>query len=229
MKYPTKKRRILAAFLKWSIAAIFYFIAPHLTLIQPIEVQPTSLDQWVPYLSWSLVIYLTLYFQVMFCLLATTNVIMLNQMLKCYIWLTIILSCFYIAIPIRSAATLPDRVGDPFHWLLLHLREVDIASNSLPSGHVTYSLAGPVFLFAYGEEKYKYLPWGVLLWGILLSLSTLTTKQHVIGDLLCGAVLGISFGWLSGAYAREQVLRRLKGKGLRRRRPWRLRRLWRRI
>lgn len=212
--------------IKWSIAALCYAIAPHLAIISPLRIEPTILDQAIPCMSWTVFIYLTLYFQVMFCLLTTSNIVMLRGMLQAYIWMTVILSAFYITIPVRT----PHCVLDSSSFsdsVLLWIRGMDVPSNSLPSGHVAYSLLGPIFLFFYGEEKHRFNKWFFLIWGILLSLTTMTTKQHLIGDVICGFLLALGFGYVWGMYAREQVMRRLKGKDLRVREKWHRRRLMR--
>ncbi|RME80306.1 MAG: phosphatase PAP2 family protein, partial [Planctomycetota bacterium] len=172
--------------------------------------------------SWSVIIYLSLYFQVMLCLLTTKNLFELDSLLKSYLWMTLILSSFYMAIPIRGwVEPLPN--NNYFDHVMNWIRSVDMPSNSLPSGHVAYSLMGPFFFFAYGEEGDRK-KWIFLLWGICISLSTVTTKQHLIGDVFCGTILALAFGFIWGLYARERVFLRMKGYKLKIREKWRRKR-----
>src|SRR5262249_48360591 len=72
------------------------------------------------------------------------------------------------------------------------LRAGDTPGNCCPSLHVSsVLLCGMLFM----NEQRKKLPF-FLTWGILISLSTLTTKQHYIVDVVTGLAMAGLFHWI---------------------------------
>ena len=68
------------------------------------------------------------------------------------------------------------------------LKSVDTDYNACPSLHVGLSYAGSFVYFAYK----KYTPFMIFfIWGTLVSVSTLTIKQHFFVDVLFGTFLSL--------------------------------------
>ena len=74
-------------------------------------------------------------------------------------------------------------------------RMIDGANNTFPSGHVTFAwmLAFFVSISSVGK-KYLSLRVAYIVWASLISVSTLTLKQHYLFDVVSGILLaGIIF------------------------------------
>ncbi len=92
---------------------------------------------------------------------------------------------------------------------LLFLKESDASGNACPSLHVGFAVYSGLWFarvlrFLQLEQGCR---WGNVMWCLLIVLSTMTTKQHVFVDVLCGAVLGACVFWLNDRMAREMNLK----------------------
>lgn len=102
---------------------------------------------------------------------------------------TLVLSLFYIFLPSFYPRTAIVDVNLST-WLVSLTRIIDGPHNTFPSGHVTFSW---LIVFAvYGSTYAKKCTWAktaYTLWAILISISTLTLKQHYIIDVASGFLL----------------------------------------
>ena len=85
------------------------------------------------------------------------------------------------------------------------IRYIDVPTNALPSGHVVYSMMGPIFLLKYSQEGTRKRDIRLFIIGSLIALSTLTTKQHHFPDLFTGLALAWLIGTCFGANAKLLV------------------------
>ena len=82
-------------------------------------------------------------------------------------------------------------------WNLL--AGVDAPGNAFPSLHVATSAFSAAWLDAQirAMELGRRWRWGNAIWCIAIVLSTLSTRQHVMLDMIGGVVLGISMAWFT--------------------------------
>jgi membrane-associated phospholipid phosphatase len=86
-------------------------------------------------------------------------------------------------------------------WMLGLLHSADTPGNACPSVHV-----GMTFLAGFGFIKEKrYLFPIFMVWALLISLSTLTVKQHYFMDVLSGVVMAILFYFLAQRFIKERA------------------------
>jgi membrane-associated phospholipid phosphatase len=156
-----------------------------------------SLDARIPYLPWTVVPYELLY-QGMFLLAVFTYPMTtegIRQLFRLF-GVIIIITAIAFAIFLLCPAEMTLRAGaansrDPshFHDLNLLLHEVDRPFNTWPCLHVAQS----------GLIALVVSPWiGRRIWAILLlvawatiAISTLTTKQHFLWDVMTGSLLAL--------------------------------------
>ena len=103
---------------------------------------------------------------------------------------TIILSIFYIFFP--SFYPREDFIDNStLSGFLLELtRKIDGAQNTFPSSHVTFSWLMVFFIgLTACAKKNKWIYIGYFIWASLVSISTLTIKQHYIIDVFSGIAL----------------------------------------
>lgn len=182
------------------ILAPFYLITNHLmswrgtTVFDP----TTSLDLAIPFMAWTVAIYLSLfYFFYPLPLISMPDnkrgryeSLIMSQSL---ILLFIISNTWFVICPaevhIRSQAL--ENV-DTMHPVFLAMFEglwsMDEPYNAWPSLHVSSALLFTLFAIRWWKDK-PIRQWCVGIWWILMSLSILTTKQHFILDLITGALV----------------------------------------
>jgi membrane-associated phospholipid phosphatase len=149
-----------------------------------------SLDTIVPFIPETIVIYIILYpCYIFWALYSYKDEDIMNKTLYGFVLLTIISCIIFLIAPVTYPRfQFPLPLDNNFTTILFRaIRKVDKANNCLPSLHV-----GLCFLFAfnfYKENKRKlYIS---LFISVLVSLSTLTTKQHYIYDIIFGFFLSL--------------------------------------
>lgn len=190
------KEKFLAIIVFWIMAAVTYFATPKLIFFKPDVMPFVRLDYVIPFWSWTVLIYLTLYAQVTLVFLTVKNRIILRNLFWAYMISGLILAGFYLLIP--TTHNYPPPVHHCKNYLdevVLWLRRADVAANQFPSGHALFSMLGPFFLLSAGRYRKGLL---FLIWGILVALSTLTVKQHNVVDVVAGVFFAFAFGYLFG-------------------------------
>ena len=146
------------------------------------------LERGIPFLTWSIWIYIVLYpIYIVWSLYSYKDTHYMNKTFYYFILLTFISCALFILIPVtypRELFPLPAQ-SDLSTLLFKQMRAVDKPSNCFPSLHV-----GLCYLFSFGfryENKRNF--WIALFISTLVALSTLTTKQHYSYDLIAGFLL----------------------------------------
>lgn len=144
----------------------------------------TAIDRAVPFMPWTGWIYATVF---PFPLLAAALVRDdrgVRTMLAAFIGVTTVLFAVFLAYP--TVYPRPDWSGGGLAALPLALiYRVDLPRNCLPSGHVTAA-----FLTAFSVRQCRpRLGAALIFWAAVISVSTLTTKQHYFWDVVSGVLL----------------------------------------
>ncbi len=191
----TSKNKLLAGFLMFFCATILYMTSNHYQIFEPIYLPMMWIDDQVPFLPYSVWIYISEYVFFVVIYLMCKSTINLNKYLYSFFALqTVSVAIFWIwptTYP-RDLYPLPQDL----HWLTRFvfesLRVTDAPTNCCPSLHVS-SVYLTSFLFV--EEQKEKFPF-FFTWGTLIALSTLTTKQHYAVDVLAGLAMALIFYWL---------------------------------
>ena len=102
----------------------------------------------------------------------------------------VVLCLFYILFPSFYPREMFVDTATVSGWLIEFTRTIDGAHNTFPSGHVTF--AWLLVFFANLSQYVKNHRWiriSYFCWAALISISTLTLKQHYIVDVVSGLVL----------------------------------------
>lgn len=189
------KFKWFAGVLLFLITVGIYSLSNRYPLYPPKTVRLVSLDSKIPFLPWTIWIYLSIFIYLIVVYFLNRCVVSLNKHL--YSFLTLVLISGFIFNFCPSAY---PRELYPLHLTLNHswslswsetvthwTRCVDLPVNSAPSLHVS---AGYLIAFGFLEDLQAYFPI-MFVWSTLMAISTLTTKQHAILDVVTGFFLAV--------------------------------------
>ena len=192
-----RMRRHLAVKLVGTTAFTWVFFIGYFHLLRhpvnPISVMPlVALDHLVPFQPQLLPIYLSLWFYVG---IAPGLQLTFAQLLAYGLWVGALcltgLALFYFW-PTAIPPLMPHTAG--FSGFSV-LRGVDAAGNACPSMHVAVAMFSALWI----ERVLRLIQAPAALrlvnaaWFLAIAYSTLAIKQHVVLDVLAGALLGIAF------------------------------------
>ena len=143
-----------------------------------------GLDAAVPFLPWTILIYWSFYvlFLVAAWRLAPQPFL---GVVRAVVLASVVSWACFVALPAHVPRPDPSQLEAPWRGLYAHLHAIDPPGNSVPSLHVALAL-----LVGYSVRRE---PGGWLwpAWGVAIALSTLTTRQHVLVDLVAGVALAV--------------------------------------
>ena len=143
------------------------------------------LDEMIPYWPWTISIYLTLYLMY-FTVSISLETKRYTQVLIDLVLMTFISFIFFITITSHYPRPAPEAWAHSMWKPLIDLMvAVDAPGNTCPSLHVSTSIYLSLVM---RHEKYGI--WWII-WGLLVSLSTLTLKQHFVWDWIAGVILAL--------------------------------------
>jgi membrane-associated phospholipid phosphatase len=196
-----RMRRMLALKLVGITAFTWLFFIAYFHLlrhpIHPVAVMPlTALDHLIPFQPQALFVYLSLWLYI-----GTAPGLQMRflELVVYGLWAAALcltgLACFYLW-PTQVPPLLIDVTG--FAGFAT-LQGVDAAGNACPSMHVAIAMFTVIRL----EDVLRRAgaPAGLRvvnrIWFVAIVASTLLVKQHVVLDVVAGALMGIAFAWPS--------------------------------
>ncbi len=192
-----RMRKHLALKLVGTTAFTWLFFIGYFHLLRhpayPLSVMPlVALDRLVPFQPQMLPIYLSLWFYVG---IAPGLQLTFNQLLVYGLWVGALcvtgLTLFYFW-PTEIPPLMPHTAGFAGFSVL---RGVDAAGNACPSMHVAVAMFSALWIERVLRLVQAPAPLRLLnaAWFLAIAYSTLAIKQHVVLDVLAGALLGIAF------------------------------------
>lgn len=143
----------------------------------------------IPFIIESIWVYILLYPLLIWSIFSYKNEMNFNKVLYSFIIVSAIsITCFQL-IPVaypREFFPLP-RYNDPSVNIFFKIRYFDSPLNCFPSLHVSLCF---LFSFFHWDES-KKLFYGTTILSTAISISTLTTKQHYIADIVSGFILAL--------------------------------------
>jgi membrane-associated phospholipid phosphatase len=193
--FVTRKNKYLTGALMYGLSYYLYYIINHNPLYEPKMLPLTWVDEKAPFLPWSVLIYVSeyLFFGVVYYLLKNYNNI--NKYLYSYFMLQMVSCMIFVMYPTilpRDNFPIPTDLPLWLQSIWTWLRTQDAPTNCLPSLHVA-SVYLSAFVFRTDGQKKTF--WIMVIWGTFIALSTLTTKQHYLADIVLGLGLALFFYW----------------------------------
>ena len=179
---------------------IFYMTPNHIHLFVPSYLPMFSFEKAIPFMDWTVWVYVSdyLYIGLAFMLFSekeNMNKIYYSQMLLLFVSMII-----FFMLPTTYPRPMAVEYSGITGMMLNLLHSSDTPGNACPSIHVAMTfLAG----FGFLKEK-RYLLTVFMIWAILISLSTITVKQHYVLDVVSGFIVAIIFYYLGQRFIREK-------------------------
>jgi membrane-associated phospholipid phosphatase len=170
----------------YAVFCILYLLTGNVHLRTPRTLTPSHLDELMPFTDWTIWIYHSQFFFLLFNVYLIKRAENLQRVFYAMVLASLLSFCIFIIYPttVPRSLSLPDGLtAKAFAFLY----SMDTSSNCLPSLHV--SLA---WLAATGvlSERTK-LSALAIVWAIAITLSTMTTKQHYLVDIIGGLAVAI--------------------------------------
>ena len=167
---------------------VLYMIPNHIHLFEPQTIYMFGFEPLIPFIDWSVFVYMSdyLYIGLVFFLLKERE--NMNKIYYSQILMLLFAMVVFTLYPTSYPRPIVEYYGFTGKAVQL-LHSLDTPCNALPSLHV-----GITFLAGFGfvKEQKKLLPL-FMLWAVLISLSTLTLKQHYALDVISGFLMSVVF------------------------------------
>jgi len=150
----------------------------------------TFLDAALPAIPATVLIYISIFIMLFMPYAFVKNKSHFKALAKSYLVGMFIGYLAFLLLPVKVVRPLITQT-DIFSKMLSMLYSRDFPYNSFPSLHVGLSLLSGLII--YNEDK-KWGKW-MILWAILITLSTLTTKQHTLIDVAGGVAVSMISYW----------------------------------
>lgn len=178
-----------------AIGASLYLASNHFPIYPPQMLPMTWLDQNIPFMPWTVWVYNSEFFLFFSAYILSKDMENANKYLYSFLLLQIVSVTIFLFWPTtypRELFPLSDSVDPVTRSFFANFRNVDTPGNCIPSMHV-----GSVFIstFLFIDEQRKKLLF-YFCWAVAITLSTLTTKQHYIADVVAGFALAAFLWWI---------------------------------
>ncbi len=194
-------RKFLTAWLVGLFATVSYLSVGHLTAGFARAGGSGAIDNWIPFLPWTVWIYLPMYalvFHVAVFFVKTQQT--LNRTIASLLIVWAIAYAVFVIYPLNGPRIHPAAGGDWTTWFLGILQVVDPPNNTFPSLHAANLVC--VALGCYRDDRTGGTI--VLALSLLPITATVTTKQHYAVDLFGGVALAALAHWMAFAGARSK-------------------------
>lgn len=184
-KRLTIQQKIYAFLLCTIVFAVVYNgSALYLSTLAEVPSFVFRFEKYIPFIPWTIIPYMTsgLFFcLVFFCCTHKEQLKVLTQRM---LFVTIIAGIGFVLFPLKFSLPKPETENIFFGYSFQFLKIFDSPFNQAPSLHIAYA-----FIF---WSVFRNLKKGrnlLMVWLILLGISTLTTYQHHCIDIITGSIL----------------------------------------
>lgn len=197
--FMTKENKYSIGFMLAVVAVLMYLASNHYHFFTPQLLPMYWIDTVVPFLPNSVWIYISEY--VFFAVVYVTckDMVNLNKYFYSFLVLQLTSVLIFFVWPTtypRELFPLPDDLNAFTYYAFSTLRMTDTPANCCPSLHVS-SVYLSAFIFL--DDQRKKFPF-FFIWGTAIALSTLTTKQHYLIDVVMGFLMAVSTYWIFHKY-----------------------------
>jgi membrane-associated phospholipid phosphatase len=153
-----------------------------------------TLDRQIPYVPLFALVYFSTYVFVVQPFFILSNARQFYWMLSSFASISVISSLIHATIPSKIERVEQVTVGGLSGWMLDQFQKTCKPYGNFPSMHVGLSVLVVAVNFMMSGPVIGSI---VLIWAVLIALSTLYTKQHYILDVLAGVMGGLMISALT--------------------------------
>jgi len=169
---------------------VFYYCPQWFPITRFHNLIASNLDKLIPFLPESAWIYQSLFFLLPIALFIQPNQPTLVRFVCGFCLLVLSFSIIFWFYPTALPEPIyPAKIPLGFRYLVM---EIDVHKNVFPSLHAALSIYAGASIFIL-ERRNKIRCSLLIIWIAILLISTLTTKQHIIIDVVAGASAGLIF------------------------------------
>jgi membrane-associated phospholipid phosphatase len=192
--FLTRETKYLYGWTMFGFAALIYALANHLFLFPPKLLPMYWVDRMTPFMPNSIWIYLSEYAFFTTIYMVSRDMVNLNKFLYSFLILQVTSVTIFWLWPTtypRDLFPLPQDLNAWSYYAFSSLRGADNPASCCPSLHVS-----SVFLcaFIYLDEQREKFPF-FIIWAAAIAVSTLTTKQHYLIDVVAGLLMAALHYW----------------------------------
>lgn len=193
---PEKKWLAFAA--GYCVFCALYMLTGRIHLRPAASLPLLLVDRFVPFTGWTVWIYHTQFFFLLFGVRALKSAATICRTLYSMAFASLMSFCVFFLYPTTLPRSTVEAAG-PTAQAFRFLYSIDTDSNCFPSLHVALAC---LIAFGIKEERSRFRACAIV-WAGLICLSTMTTKQHYFVDVIAGLCVAIvchaiAKRWLSG-------------------------------
>jgi membrane-associated phospholipid phosphatase len=193
--FVNKTNKYVAGSMMYGLGYLLYYLTNHHPSFTPRYLPMSWIDWHTPFLPYSVLIYVSEYFYFAAVYILLNNYDNINKYLYSFFLLQATSCTVFIIFPTiypREFYPVPTELPMWLQSLWTWLRIQDAPTNCFPSLHVS-SVYLSSFVFRTDGQKKTF--WVFFIWATAIALSTLTTKQHYLADIISGLSLALVFYW----------------------------------
>lgn len=197
--FMTRENKNRVGFLLAVVATLLYLGSNHFHLFEPKFLPLWWIDQTVPFVPETVWIYVSEYIFFPVVYLTCRDVVNLNKYFYSFLFLQVLSVVIFIVWPTtypRELFPLTPSIDAITYFVFNSLRTADTAANCCPSLHVSSVYLSSFIFLDEQKEKFSFF----FVWGSLIALSTLTTKQHYMIDVISGLLMAVGTYWIFHRY-----------------------------
>jgi membrane-associated phospholipid phosphatase len=209
--FLTQQNKYMFSILWVIIGFGLYEMSNHYPIFNPQLLTMTAWDKAIPFWPHTVWVYSSEMFLFFSVYILSKDLINANKYLYSFLALQIVSVAIFLIWPTtypRELYPLPTDLDPWTNHIFSNLRGVDSPSNCLPSLHVSSVY---ISAFVYLDEQKKKFPF-FFLWATAIALSTLTTKQHYIIDVVGGFLIALTMYLIFHRCVKYQNQESLSGK-----------------
>ena len=179
---------------------VFYMLPNHFNFFTPSYLHLFDFEKRIPFIGWNIWFYISdyVYIAAVFVLLKDKQ----NMNKIFYSQIAMLIFAMFIFFLLPTTYPRPEVEYSGFSgWMLGLLHSADTPGNACPSIHVGMTFLGG---FGFIKEQRRFLPI-FMFWAILISLSTLTVKQHYFTDVISGFAMSVLFYYIGHKFIKERL------------------------
>ncbi len=181
------------------IATALYVGSNHFHMFAPRLLPFWWVDEAVPFLPWSVWLYISEYIFFPAVYFSSRDLNNLNKYFYSFLFLQSLSVLIFIIWPTtypRELFPLSSDLDPLTFFVFSSLRAADTAANCCPSLHVSSVYLSSFIFLDDQRQKFPYF----FVWGSLIAASTLTTKQHYMVDVIAGFLMALGVYWIFHRY-----------------------------